>query len=76
MRSDTAYSQKTNITTLAATAGVLAFVVWVASFATPRDSIYAQVRYAPPSTSADLSPSHDGADVHRFADRGPTRGRG
>ena len=75
MRSDATFPQKTNITSLATTAGTLTFVIWIASIATPRDSIYAQ-GHAPPSISANLSANHKGAEVGRFADQGSTRGRG
>jgi hypothetical protein len=67
---------KTNLTSLAAAAGTLAFVVWVASFATPHDSIYAQAPAKSRAASAELTAAHKGADVGRPADRGSIRGQG
>jgi hypothetical protein len=76
MRTDTTTPQKTNIASLAATVGVVAFVIWLVSFAAAGDSLFAQAQHAPTPASADLSSTHTGADTRRSADRGPTHAGG
>jgi hypothetical protein len=76
MRPETNYPPKTNITSLAATAGVVAFVIWVASFAAQHNSIYAQASHQPAAASVDPAGTHKGADVGRAADQGAGRGQG
>ena len=76
MRSETAYTQKTNLTSLAATAGVMGFVLWAAAFATQHDSIYAQIPRQPAAAIAGPTAIHNGADVVRSTDRRPNHGQG
>ena len=54
MRPDNTFSQKTNITSLATIAGVMAFVVWMTSFAARPDSIVVR---APQTSAASAAPS-------------------
>jgi hypothetical protein len=65
MRTDT----KTNISSLAATAGAVAFVAWIASFGLQPDSIYAT-----PPRAATVAMSHQAAA--RAADQAVTHGQG
>ena len=76
MRSGTTYPQKTNITSLAATAGLMAFVIWMTSFANHHGSLYAPAPHSLPAANAGLAAIHRGADVGRAADRGSPRGQG
>jgi hypothetical protein len=68
---------KTNISSLAATAGVTAFVVWMAFFATTeRDSIFTHdARTSFPAVAAPATPS-GAADAQPAADNAPVVGRG
>ena len=74
MRPETTYPRQTNITSLAATVVVSAFVIWLAFFTTQHGSIYARTPRTPAAAS-NLTATRSGAGAALAADQRPAHGQ-
>jgi hypothetical protein len=75
MRPQNSFSQKTNITSLATTVGLVAFVIWMTSFGARHDSIIAPAPVIAAAAAPHATPNRS-ADAQRPDHAAPAVGRG